>query len=37
MHLGAFVTELGFWMIVLSGLGAAVHFAWRFMGKRPRG
>jgi len=37
MNLGAFLAELGFWIVALSALGAAVHFARRFWGKRPRG
>ena len=37
MNVGVFLSELGIWLIVLSALGVAVHFARWLWGKRPRG
>lgn len=37
MNVGVFLSELGFWMVALSAVGGAVHFALRLWGKRPRG
>jgi len=36
MNLGAFLAELGFWMIALSLIGAGVHLLRQFWGKRRR-